>query len=364
MSSTWGENLKLSVFGESHGPAIGVVLDGLPAGEPIDFGEIAAQMTRRAPGRDKTATQRKESDTPEILSGVVDGHTTGTPLCAVIKNSGAHSGDYADFKRFPRPGHADFTALCRYGGFSDYRGGGHFSGRLTAPLVFAGAVCRSILEKRGVTIGSHLYEIGNVRDMVFDPVHIEQETLQALSQSNFPVLEEKSEGAMRAVIEDARKDCDSVGGIVECAAVGLPGGYGDPMFGGVENRLASILFGIPAVKGLEFGAGFEAARLRGSENNDVFVMEDNTVKTSTNRHGGILGGITTGMPLIFRLAFKPTPSIFKPQQTVDLETGQPATLKIEGRHDPCVVVRAAPVVEAVTAVCLLDLLLGGTSYDA
>lgn len=361
MSSTWGEHIKLSIFGESHGPAIGVTIDGLPAGENIDFEEISAQMARRAPGKDKTSTQRKESDMPEILSGVVDGHTTGTPLCAVIKNSGAHSSDYTQFKRFPRPGHADLTALYRYGGYSDYRGGGHFSGRLTAPMVFAGTICRSILSRRGIKIGSHLYEIGKVRDEAFDPANIDGSMLETLSHSSFPLIGENSEKNMREVIEAARLDCDSVGGIVECAAVGLPRGYGDPIFDGVENRLASILFGIPAVKGLEFGAGFEAARLRGSENNDTFIIDNGEVKTKTNRHGGILGGITTGMPVIFRLAFKPTPSIFKTQQTVDLEKMQEAALKIEGRHDPCVVVRAAPVVEALTAVCLLDLL--GDKYN-
>jgi chorismate synthase len=357
MSSTWGEKVKISIFGESHGAAIGVVIDGLPAGEQISFDDIMTQMARRAPGKDKTSTQRRESDEPEILSGILDGHTTGTPLCAQIRNSDTHSADYADFKRFPRPGHADFTAIARYGGFSDFRGGGHFSGRLTAPMVFAGAVCRQILARRGVEIGAHIFEAGGVSDRPFDPVKINGGLLKELSQSAFPVLGVNSENNMRAAIESARLDGDSVGGIVECGAVGLPCGFGDPIFGGVENRLASILFGIPAVKGLEFGAGFEATHLRGSENNDEFCFEGGTVKTATNRHGGLLGGITSGMPIIFRLAFKPTPSIYKPQQTVDLDENSSATLKIAGRHDPCVVIRAVPVVEALTAVCLLDLML-------
>lgn len=364
MSSTWGENVKISIFGESHGAAIGVVIDGLPAGEKIDFDFVSAQMARRAPGRDKTATQRKESDIPEILSGIVDGHTTGTPLCAVIRNSGAHSADYADFKRFPRPGHADYTALFRYGGNSDYRGGGHFSGRLTAPMVFAGAVCRDVLSRRGVSIGAHIFEAGGIRDAAFNAAKVSDELLSNLSQKTFPVINEDKESEMRAAIEEARLDGDSVGGIVECAAAGLPKGLGDPIFGGVENKLSSIIFGIPAVKGIEFGAGFDAARLRGSENNDEFITQNGEVKTSTNRHGGILGGITSGMPIVFRAAFKPTPSIFKKQHTVDLVENKEAILKIKGRHDPCVVIRAVPVVEALTAVCILDLMLGGNSYDA
>lgn len=364
MSSAWGENVKISIFGESHGAAIGVVIDGLPAGEKIDLDFVAAQMARRAPGRDKTATQRKESDIPEILSGIVEGHTTGTPLCAAIRNSDAHSSDYADFKRFPRPGHADFTALFRYGGNSDYRGGGHFSGRLTAPMVFAGAVCRDILSRRGVIIGAHIFEAAGIRDTGFDLAKVSSEQLTCLSQKAFPVINSEKESEIRTAIEKARLDCDSVGGIVECAAVGLPRGLGSPIFGGVENKISSIIFGIPAVKGIEFGAGFDAARLRGSQNNDEFIIDNGEVKTATNRHGGILGGITSGMPLVFRAAFKPTPSIFKEQRTVDLVEKKEATLKIKGRHDPCVVIRAVPVVESLTAVCILDLMLGGKSYDA
>lgn len=364
MSSMTGENIKLSIFGESHGPAIGVVIDGLPAGEPIDFDSLAQQMARRAPGKDKTSTKRRESDIPEILSGVIEGHTTGTPLCAIIKNSDAHSSDYDELSRFPRPGHADFTAVSRYGGFSDFRGGGHFSGRLTAPMVFAGAVCRGILKKRGITIGAHILDISGVCDTPFDPVNPGAEILTRLSESNFPVVDLSVEEKMRDVIELARADCDSVGGIIECAADGLPTGLGDPIFGGVENRLSGMLFGIPAVKGIEFGSGFAAAHLKGSENNDSFRFIDGKVKTKTNNHGGILGGITSGMPIIFRIAFKPTPSIFKEQKTIDLKNKCDADLKIKGRHDPCVVIRAVPVVEALTAVCLLDLLLGGPCYDA
>lgn len=364
MSSMIGDKIKLSIFGESHGAAVGVVIDGLPAGEKVDFAQIEAQMARRAPGKDKTSTARRESDIPEILSGVLNGRTTGSPLCAVIKNSDAHSSDYEDMSRFPRPGHADFTAYARYGGWSDFRGGGHFSGRLTAPMVFAGAICRSILKRRGVEIGAHIYSIGNVKDKPFDPVDPGVENLTALSNKAFPVNDENVEPRIREVVEDARSKGDSIGGIVECAAVGLPCGLGNPIFEGVENKLAAILFGIPAVKGLEFGAGFESSQLHGSENNDAFCFDGGKIKTSTNRHGGILGGITSGMPIIFRLAFKPTPSIFMPQQTVDLKEGHGATLQLKGRHDPCVVIRAVPVVEALTAVCLLDLMLGGLQNDA
>lgn len=359
MSSTTGENIKLSIFGESHGEAIGAVIDGLPAGESIDFEKILDEMARRAPGKDKTATKRKESDYPEILSGLFNGKTTGAPLCCVIKNSDAHSSDYANFLRFPRPGHADFTAVYRYGGFSDFRGGGHFSGRLTAPMVFAGAVCRQILSRRGVFVGAHLYSVGKVKDIPFDSIKVNCETFKKLHSMNFPVNDPEKEELMRKEIEDARLDGDSVGGVIECAAAGVPVGIGDPIFGGAENLLSKNLFGIPAVKGIEFGAGFSATALRGSENNDSFIIDNGKVKTKTNNAGGILGGITSGMPIIFRLAFKPTPSIFKEQDTVDLKEMTEEKLTIKGRHDPCVAVRAVPVVEAVTAFTLLDMLIGG-----
>lgn len=359
MSSATGENIKISIFGESHGKAIGVVIDGLPAGEAIDCEEILKQMARRAPGRDKSSTKRREDDLPEIFSGMLDGHTTGAPLCAVIKNNDTHSSDYDGFSRFPRPGHADYTAFLRYHGFSDFRGGGHFSGRLTAPMVFTGSICRQILKRRGVLIGAHMLDIHGVRDTPFDSVNPDAETLERLSSSYFPVIDEKVKTEMRKEIESARVQGDSVGGIVECAAIGFPRGIGNPIFGGVENRLSSVLFGIPAVKGIEFGAGFSCAHLKGSENNDAFTFDNEKIVTETNNHGGILGGITSGMPIIFRLAFKPTPSIFKQQQTVDLEGKNNKTITIKGRHDPCVAVRAVPVVESMCAFCLFDLMLGG-----
>lgn len=363
MSSTWGNQLKLSVFGESHGKGIGVVLDGLPAGQLIDHDELLAQMARRAPGRDATTTARKESDFPEILSGLYQNKTTGTPLCAVIRNSDTHSGDYANLNNCPRPGHADYTGNIRYNGYNDYRGGGHFSGRLTAPLTFAGAICRQILARRGISIGAHLFAVGKVRDEPLDPMGVSDAVLDRLASEPLPTLLPEAAQAMRQEIETARLDGDSVGGIVECIVTGLPAGIGSPMFDGVENRLASLLFGIPAVKGVEFGEGFGSAALRGSANNDAFVYEQGQVRTATNHHGGILGGITSGMPLVFRVAFKPTPSIFKEQRTVDLQAHEETPLVIHGRHDPCVTVRAVPVVESVAATGLLDLCLEAVGYE-
>lgn len=355
--SSWGERVKLTIFGESHGPMIGMVLEGLPAGETIDLEAVKKQMARRAPGNDPTATARKESDTPIIVSGVCNQVTTGAPLCAVIENSNQHSGDYESLKNIPRPGHADYAAFLRYHGFSDLRGGGHFSGRLTAPLVLAGAICRQILERRGIVIGAHAYAIHDVFDTPFDSVNINTETLSALNTVFFPVIDSKVQEKMRQEIETTRLQTDSVGGIVECACVGIPGGYAEEgMFGGVESILSSILFGIPACKGVEFGDGFKVSSLFGSENNDsYFYDETGSIKTHTNHAGGILGGITTGMPLIFRCAFKPTPSIAKEQDSVDLSAHRNVKLQIKGRHDPCIVPRAIPVVEAAAALAVMNL---------
>jgi len=363
MSSILGNNIKCSVFGESHGTAIGCVVDGLPAGEPIDMDEILRQMARRAPGNDATSTARKEDDRPEILSGLLSGITTGAPLAVTIANANTRSGDYAGFSDTPRPGHADYTAFARYGGNNDVRGGGHFSGRLTAPLVFAGALCRQILERRGVQIGAHILEIGKVHDKSIDAAGIDKETLLKLTHMYFPLINPAAEASMREAVEAARMDGDSVGGIVEAAATGIPAGIGSPMFGGVENRLAAALFGIPAVKGVEFGDGFALAGMRGSEANDLFSYADGQVHTETNKCGGILGGITTGMPIVLRTAFKPTPSIAKAQRTVDLTTKKDTQIIISGRHDPCIVPRAVPVVESVMALVLLDMLMERHGYD-
>ena len=354
MSSTYGEKIKISVFGESHGGGIGVVIDGLPAGEAIDFDAVLAQMARRAPGRDKTATPRKESDTPRVLSGMLGNVLTGAPLCAVIENTNTRSQDYGDLLAKPRPGHSDYTAYIKYHGANDIRGGGHFSGRITAPLVFAGAVCRQLLERRGIQIAAHIQSVGSIHDKPFDPVAVPSALIKRLSASSFALIDESAEEAVRAEIEAARLAQDSVGGTIECAVTGLPAGVGEPMFDGLEGAIAKAVFGVPAVKGIEFGAGFALAAMRGSRANDAFCYQNGHVVTETNHCGGILGGIANGMPLIFRCAVKPTPSIAQPQKTVDLQTGENTVLTIHGRHDPCIVPRAVPVIEAVTALAIIN----------
>lgn len=358
MSSEFGNILRVSVFGQSHGKAIGVNIDGLPAGEPIDLEELNAFLDRRKPGKSPLSTARKESDTPVFLSGLENGVTCGFPLCAIIENSDQHSSDYSELADKPRPSHADYTARVKWGGHADMRGGGHFSGRLTAPLCIAGGIAKQILARRGIFVGAHLAAVGTENDAPF-PLHPTAELFDAIAAKPFPVVDDGAGDRMQALILEARQDLDSVGGIIECAAIGLPAGLGDPMFGGVENRLAAALFGIPAVKGVEFGLGFGSSRLRGSENNDPFTVENGSVVTASNRAGGILGGITTGMPVTLRTAIKPTPSISRPQQTVSLSAMENTELVIRGRHDPCVAHRAVPVVEAVTAAVLLDLLLEG-----
>lgn len=354
MSSTYGERFRFTIFGQSHSPAIGVTIEGLPAGTKIDLDALQAFLDRRAPGRDATATPRKEADRVEFLSGLVGDTTCGTPLTAMIRNTNTRSGDYDKLHNCPRPGHADFTAGARYAGAQDVAGGGHFSGRLTAPLCIAGGICLQLLEQMGITIGAHIQRIESVIDAAFDPMNISKAQLQQLKSMYLPVLQTGIDEEMRNAILDAKQDGDSVGGIIECAAVGLPTGWGDPMFGGMENRIAQIVFGIPAIKGLEFGAGFAAAQMRGSVHNDSFVIHGGAVQTASNHHGGILGGITSGMPLVFRAAVKPTPSIGMSQNTVDLRTNTETTLDIGGRHDPCIVPRAVPVLEAAAAAAIYD----------
>ena len=356
MASYLGEHIHVSVFGQSHSPAIGVVVDGLPAGERVDMEELGRFLKRRAPGQNATSTPRKEADLPQFLSGLVDDVTCGAPLAALIENTNTRSQDYAQLRDKPRPGHADFTAQVKYGGFQDVAGGGHFSGRLTAALCIAGGICLQILKRRGIEVAAHIASIAGEADRPFDPMGESVETLDALKRAPFPVMDEKAGERMRKAILQAKEEGDSVGGIVECLVTGVPAGLGEPMFGGMENRLAAALFGIPAVKGVEFGAGFGVATMRGSENNDPFTVKDGKVVTETNHAGGILGGITNGMPLVFRLAVKPTPSIAKQQQTVSLSKKQVEELVVTGRHDPCIVPRAVPVVEAVSALVLTDLL--------
>lgn len=355
MSSAWGNKVKISVFGESHGSAIGVVLDGAPAGLKLDMDELMLNMGRRAPGRDKAATQRKEADIPNIISGVLNGTTTGAPICCVIENTNKRSGDYGNLLTKPRPGHADYTGYVRYNGFSDIRGGGHFSGRLTAPIVFAGSICRQALKQNGIEIASHIYSIADIYDEPFEPVAIGHDLINRLNEKSFPLIDTDKEDEMRSVIENARLSGDSVGGIIECCAVGVKPGLGDPMFFGAENVISSVMFGVPAVKGIEFGAGFDMTKMRGSKSNDPFKYENGRVITTTNNNGGILGGITTGMPIIFRTAIKPTPSISQPQSTVDLQSGENATIEIIGRHDPCIASRASVVIESALALALINL---------
>lgn len=357
MSSVFNGGVSISLFGESHGKGIGVVLDNLPSGVEIDLGKLGEFMARRAPKKDGTSTTRSEKDVPEILSGLYEGKTTGTPLAAVIFNTNQHSGDYGNISHIARPAHADYTGFLRYNGANDPRGGGHFSGRITAPLCFAGAVCGQILEQRGITTGAHIASIKNVHDSVFDPVSVSAEQLEAVKRRVFPALSEDAETKMREVINDARMNLDSVGGVVECAAVGFPAGIGSPMMDGLENIISRLVFAIPAVKGIEFGCGFECANLFGSENNDDFHVVDGKIVTETNNHGGILGGISSGMPIIFRAAFKPTPSISRPQKSVDFKTLTEEELIIKGRHDPCVVPRAVPCVESALNIALLSALL-------
>lgn len=349
-----GNKVKIEIFGESHSAAIGVTLTGIPAGERIDTDALGAFLARRAPGRDATSTARKEPDIPEFLCGVVNGVTTGAPITAIIRNTDQRSRDYEKLRDLPRPSHADYAASVKYGGQNDIRGGGAFSGRLTAPLCIAGGIAKQILARRGIEVGAHVRSIRDVCDDPFDPVTPGDVTFPG--KKPFPTVSDAAGEKMRAAILQAKADGDSVGGSVECAVTGLPAGYGGPLFDGVEGRLALALFGIPAVKGVEFGSGFGAVHMSGSEHNDAFAVRDGKVVTETNRSGGIQGGITNGMPLLAHVAFKPTPSIAKPQKTVNLSTMKPETLRIEGRHDPCVVVRAVPVVEAAVAITILDLL--------
>lgn len=365
MATSYGQNLNISVYGGSHDWHIGVRAVGMPEGYEFDLSELRAFMARRAPGGSLLSTQRKEADAPEFMSGVtlLEGgraRIEGGELHAIIKNTSQRSSDYSSLEFIPRPSHADFAARAKYGEGVDLRGGGHFSGRLTAPLCIIGGICLQYLKERGIRIGAHLYSIGTVKDTPFDLAAVSDKELTLLSErSDFPVLDLLAGERMKEEIEAARLEGDSVGGIVECAAIGLPAGIGEHIFCGVENRISGIVFGIPAVKAIEFGNGFECAALRGSQNNDQFYTDGERVLTRTNNCGGILGGMTSGMPLVFRAAMKPTPSIYREQDSVDMNTMQNVKLTIKGRHDPCVVLRALPVFEAATAIAIVDMLLDG-----
>ena len=347
--SSYGENLRITIFGQSHSPAIGVTVEGIPAGERIDTAELARFLARRAPGRNEWSTPRREADAPEFLSGLKDSVTCGAPLAAIIRNADTRSQDYAALADTPRPGHADYTAQVKYGGAQDSAGGGHFSGRLTAPLCIAGGICIQLLAREGITVISRIAAIADVED--------EGVLCASTAEKPFPTVSDERGEAMRAAIAAAKADGDSVGGVIECAVLGLPAGLGGPLFGGLEGRISAAVFGIPAVKGIEFGAGFAAAKMRGSENNDCFEASSGRVVTKSNNCGGILGGISDGMPLVFRAAVKPTPSIAAEQLTLNMKTMEETALHVPGRHDPCVVPRAVPCVEAAAAIAVYDALL-------
>ncbi len=355
MSAVWGNKIKITIFGESHSEAIGIVIDNLPAGATLDMDEIKREMARRAPNGGEFSTPRKEGDEVEIVSGYFDGKTTGTPLCGIIRNTNTRSKDYSMFKEVFRPGHSDYGYFLKSGGNNDYRGGGHSSGRLTAPIVFCGAVCKQLLKEKGVKVGSHIMSIADIKDDAFG-VDIDGDKLENLTKEVFPLLYKNKFEPMRKIIADARNEGDSVGGTIECAVTGLQGGIGEPFFESVESRLSSLLFSLPAVKGVQFGKGYELSKMKGSQANDPFEFKDGNVVTKTNNNGGILGGISTGMPIVFNVAIKPTASIFKEQNSVNINSKENTKLKIQGRHDSCIVVRAVPVIEAVAAIAIYDFL--------
>ena len=363
MASTWGRHLTISLFGESHGPAIGLTIGGLPAGEELNLEEVAAFMARRAPGINPWSSPRVEPDCPKIVSGFYRGRTTGTPMAALIENSDQRPAEYSPQEDVLRPSHADYTGMVRYLGANDPRGGGHFSGRLTAPLCFAGAVCKQLLVRRGIIIVARVQELGSIEDIPIDIARPDMQLLTILADNTFPVLSSARGRQMIAAVLQARVEGDSLGGIIQCLCLGLPTGIGDPIFGGVEPLIASLVYGIPAVKALSFGDGYNSCRRRGSENNDaIYLRSDGTIATKTNHEGGINGGITNGMPLVFSVGIKPTPSISKPQPSVNLRTNTEVVREGGGRHDPCIVPRAVAAIEGAAAIALTELLLSTYGY--
>ena len=355
MSFVTGDKIRISLFGQSHSEAMGVVIDGLPAGFKIDEEKLSEFMARRAPGNDEFSTSRKEGDKVRIVSGITNGVTNGAPLCGIIENTNTRSKDYENLKDIPRPGHADFAAWSKFGDNRDVSGGGQFSGRLTATMCIAGGILKQLLEEKGIFIGAHIARVGNVKDDLFDSCNVNKNDF--VDRKPFPTLNDDKGEEMKEEILRAKKDGDSVGGIVECAIVGVPSGVGDTLYGSWESRISSAVFAIPAVKGIEFGRGFEVATLLGSQNNDPFCIRDGSIVTTTNNHGGILGGISSGMPILFRAAFKPTPSIGKEQKSVSLSKKENTTLVINGRHDPCIVKRAVVCVEAAAAIVAANMVL-------
>ncbi|WP_290770655.1 chorismate synthase [Anaerofustis sp.] len=357
MSATFGNKFKVTIFGQSHSEAIGVVIDGIPAGITLDFDKIDHELKRRQ-GGDKFSTPRKEADTPRIISGYFSDKTAGSPLCAVFENNNTKSKDYSELKIKIRPSHSDYPAYIKHKGNNDYRGGGNFSGRLTLPLTFAGAVAKQILEDKGIYIGAHIKKLNKIEDKTFDKVNIEKEQLLKLRNEPFPLIDKSKQKEMEEIILNAKNDLNSIGGEIECAIIGFPAGIGSPFFDSIESRLSHILFSVPAVKGVEFGDGFGFSDLYGDEANDEYYYDTSgNVKTYANHNGGILGGISNGQPICFNVAVKPTASIAKKQRTINVENNENTTLEIKGRHDPVIVKRAVPVIEAVSAICLYDFLL-------
>lgn len=355
MSSQYGRKFKLSIFGESHGVAIGINIDGIPAGTKLDLDFIRSEMERRAPGRSALATPRKEKDEFEILSGYVNGLTTGTPLAMIIRNTNQKSKDYSEIAKKPRPGHSDWSGMNKYNGFNDIRGSGHFSGRITAPLVFAGAIAKQLLKEKGILIASHIKSINNIEDRDFVESDITQENIEKWSKMTLPLLSENLREEMENIILTAKKNGDSIGGVVEIMATGVKAGIGDPFFQSLESEIASIIFSVPATKGIEFGKGFDITKMTGYEANDeMYYNENGEIKSYTNNNGGIIGGISNGMPITFKVAIKPPASISRQQRTINLETKKNDVLEVHGRHDPSIVPRAMVVLEAVTAIALID----------
>ena len=356
MSYSFGNNIKITIFGQSHSPFMGVVIDGLEAGFEPDERKLSEFMARRAPGRDEFSTPRAEQDAVRFISGLSGGKTCGAPLCAVIENTNTRSSDYKALEDVPRPSHADFAACMKFGDNRDVSGGGQFSGRLTACLCAAGGLCKQLLEKKNIYIGSHIASVGSVCDDSFDPVNVSKDDFPI--GKDFPVLNDGKGIEMMQLIRDARMALDSIGGVVECAVCGMKAGFGDALFGGLEGKISSAVFAVPAVKGIEFGLGFKSSVLHGSENNDPFVTDGISIVTKTNNHGGILGGISSGMPILFRAAFKPTPSIALEQDSVSLSEKKNVKLSIHGRHDPCIVKRGAVCIEAAAAIAIYDEVMG------
>lgn len=357
MSSSYGQRIRVTLFGQSHGEAIGMVLDGLPAGETIDMAALQKFLDRRAPGQSNLTTKRKEMDQPRFVSGLFQGHTCGAPLCGVIENTDTHSEDYQKLADIPRPSHADWPAWVKHRGYNDYRGGGHFSARLTAPFCMAGGILLQILAKRGISIRSRLLAVGPIQDQPWSPLSQDWPSPQP-NTWGLPVSSPDIAADMANYIQAIAQSSDSVGGVVECCVTGMPVGVGEPFFDSLESQISHVVFSIPAVKGIEFGSGFISATRKGSENNDPYCILNGTIQPSTNHHGGILGGLSTGVPVVFRVAFKPTPSIAQPQASVSIRHNSPESLTIQGRHDPCVAIRAVPCIEAAAAIALAEDILG------